>query len=149
AVLARTFDGEQSVLATAKEIEALGGSALPLRCDVRVADQVHEAVAAVVEKWGRVDILVNNAQIIYASHPFETWTEDEMRATWESGLLGSWAFMVACLPHMKESGGRIVNTCSITGHGNVPGFMGYSCTKEAIRALTRSAAREWAQYGIN
>jgi NAD(P)-dependent dehydrogenase (short-subunit alcohol dehydrogenase family) len=149
AVLARTYDGDEGVVTTARELEALGASALPLQCDVCDVDQVHRAVADVVAHWGTVDVLVNNAQIIYAMHPCEDWTEAQMRATWESGLLGSWAFMVACFPHMKDRGGRIINTCSTTGHGNVPGYVGYSCTKEAVRALTRNAAREWAPYGIN
>jgi NAD(P)-dependent dehydrogenase (short-subunit alcohol dehydrogenase family) len=146
AVLARGFDG---VVATADEIRALGGEALPLTCDVRVVQEVDAAVAAVVERWGTVDILVNNAQIMFAPHPVEEWTEEEMRATWESGLLGTWAFMVACFPHMKERGGRIVNTCSAAGHGRSTLRAGYTATKEAIRGLTRVTAREWGQYDIN
>jgi NAD(P)-dependent dehydrogenase (short-subunit alcohol dehydrogenase family) len=146
ALVARGLDG---VVAVADEIEALGGEALPIRCDVRLVDEVDGAVARVVERWGGVDILVNNAQIMFAPHPLEEWTEEEMRATWESGLLGSWAFMVACLPHMKEGGGRIVNTCSAAGHGNSTLRAGYSATKEAVRALTRVGAREWGRYGIN
>ena len=147
AVLARGYDG---VVATAKEVEALGGSALPLECDVCVVEQVQRAVAAVVAEWGTVDILVNNAQIQYAPHPMETWTEAEMRSTWESGLLGSWAFMLACFPYMKEHGGRIINTCSALGHGkgSMGGVVGYAATKEAIRSLTRTAAREWGAYNI-
>ena len=50
---------------------------------------------------------------------------------------------------MKERGGRIINTCSASGHGNLFGFAGYGATKEAIRPLTRTAAREWGQYNIN
>jgi NAD(P)-dependent dehydrogenase (short-subunit alcohol dehydrogenase family) len=146
AVLARGYDG---VVATADEIRALGGEALPLACDVRVVEQVNAAVGAVVERWGTVDILVNNAQIMFAPHPVEEWTEEEMRATWESGLLGTWAFMVACFPHMKERGGRIVNTCSAAGHGRSTLRAGYTATKEAIRGLTRLTAREWGQYDIN
>jgi NAD(P)-dependent dehydrogenase (short-subunit alcohol dehydrogenase family) len=146
AVLARGFDG---VVATADEIRALGGEALPLTCDVRVVQEVDAAVAAVVERWGTVDILVNNAQIMFAPHPVEEWTEEEMRATWESGLLGTWAFMVACFPQMKERGGRIVNTCSAAGHGRSTLRAGYTATKEAIRGLTRVTAREWGQYDIN
>jgi NAD(P)-dependent dehydrogenase (short-subunit alcohol dehydrogenase family) len=146
AVLARTFE---RVVATAAEIDALGGEALALQCDVRDVAQVDAAVAEVAQRWGTVDILVNNAQIMYAPHPLEEWTEEEMRATWESGLLGSWAFMVACFPYMKAHGGRIVNTVSAAGHGRSTLRVGYSTAKEAIRGLTRVAAREWGQYGIN
>jgi NAD(P)-dependent dehydrogenase (short-subunit alcohol dehydrogenase family) len=135
--------------ATASEIEAIGADVLPLVCDVRSVDQVNDTVAAVVARWGTVDILVNNAQIIYAPHAFEAWTEEEVRATWESGALATWAFMVACFPYMKDRGGRIINTCSATGHGN-PGsrLCGYAAAKEAIRSFTRTGAREWGQYRI-
>jgi NAD(P)-dependent dehydrogenase (short-subunit alcohol dehydrogenase family) len=145
-VLARTFEG---VVQTAREIEAFGGEALPLQCDVCSIDDVERAVAATVERWGTVDILVNNAQIIFHPHPVEEWTDDEMRACWESGFLGSWAFMKACFPLMKGRGGRIVNTVSVTGHGNLTLRVGYGAAKEAIRSLTRTAAREWGKHGIN
>jgi NAD(P)-dependent dehydrogenase (short-subunit alcohol dehydrogenase family) len=136
--------------ATVAEIEARGGTAVAIRCDVRVVSEVNATVAAVVDRWGTVDIMVNNAQTIPQEHPAEDWTEDEMRSTWESGLLGSWAFMMACFPIMKANGGgRIVNTASSAGHGIWPGVLGYTTTKEAIRALTKACAREWGKYGIN
>jgi NAD(P)-dependent dehydrogenase (short-subunit alcohol dehydrogenase family) len=146
AVLARRYDG---VVAVAQAIEAIGGEALPIACDVCSVEQVNAAVAQVVARWGTVDILVNNAQIIYPPHAFEEWTEEQMRASWESGPLGTWAFMVACFPYMKDRGGRIINTVSATGHGN-PGsrLCGYASAKEAIRSLTRTGAREWGKYGI-
>ena len=72
-----------------------------------------------------------------------------MRDAWESGLLGSWFFMVECLPHIKAvKYGKIINTCSAAGHGNVPQLVGYSTTKEATRSLTRCGAREWGKYGM-
>jgi NAD(P)-dependent dehydrogenase (short-subunit alcohol dehydrogenase family) len=146
AVLARTHD---AILATAERIEEIGGEALPITCDVRSVDQVNAAVAQVVDTWGGIDILVNNAQIIYAPHDFETWTEEEVRATWESGPLGTWAFMVAVFPHMKDKGGRIINTVSATGHGGAHSRLcGYASAKEAIRSFTRTGAREWGKYGI-
>jgi NAD(P)-dependent dehydrogenase (short-subunit alcohol dehydrogenase family) len=146
AVLARGYDG---VVATTQAIEAIGGEALPIACDVRSVEQANAAVAQVVKRWGTVDILVNNAQIIHAPHAFEEWTEEEMRDSWESGVLGTWAFMVACFPHMKDKGGRIINTCSATGYGNAGSRLcGYASAKEAIRSLTRSGAREWGKHGI-
>ncbi|HEY0958585.1 MAG TPA: SDR family NAD(P)-dependent oxidoreductase, partial [Novosphingobium sp.] len=99
AVLARSYDG---CVETAREIEALGGEALPIACDVCQEADIKAAVAKVVEKWGTVDILVNNAQIMFAPHPIEDWTWDEMDQIFKSGPYGTWAFMVACLPYMKE-----------------------------------------------
>lgn len=145
-VLARTF---HDVVQTAKRIEEVGGRALPLKCDVQDRNQVDAAVKTTIEEFGTVDILVNNAQAMIVQHPFETWTEQEMRDSWESGLLGSWFFMMACFPHMKNRGGKIINTCSAAGHGRVSNLVGYSTAKEAIRSLTRCGAREWGKYKIN
>ena len=145
-VVARTLD---DVMRTAQQIEALGARALPLQCDVRDREQVKRTVAATVAAFGTVDILVNNAQISHPPHSCEDWTEQEMRDSWESGLLGSWFFMVECFPHLKQRGGRIINTCSAAGHGRVLGEVGYAATKEGIRSITRTAAREWGKYNIN
>lgn len=145
-VVARTFD---NVARVAQSIEAFGGKALALPCDVRLKEDVDSVVATTVEQFGAVDILVNNAQIMPEAHSLESWTEQEMRDMWESGLLGSWLFMMACFPHMKDRGGRVINTCSPTGHGAMTGYSGYGAAKEAIRSLTRSGAREWGKYNIN
>jgi len=146
AVVDWNFD---NAVRTANQLKALGGRSLPLKCDVRNREQVDHAVEATVKEFGGVDILVNNAQIIVDPHPFETWTEQEMRDMWDSGLLGSWFFMMACFPYMKEKGGKIINTSSVCGLGKHNGYVGYSTTKEAIRSLTWCGAREWGKYGIN
>ena len=147
-LVARTYD---DVVQTAQEIEGIGGRALPLRCDVGDRDQVNQAVADTVKEFGTVDILVNNAQIIpLQAHALEEWTESEMHDMFNSGMFGSWFFMVACFPYLKPKGGRIINFVSGAGHGaSGPGWVGYAAVKEAIRSLTRTAAREWGQYRIN
>lgn len=145
ALVARTFADVEQV---AKEIEKFGGKAIPLACDVANGEQVQRAVQKTAEAFGGVDILVNNAQIIPQPKPLTEWTEAEMRSTWESGALGTWLFMNACFPYMKENGGRIINTASGSGHGYLEGYAGYASTKEAIRSLTRTAAREWGKYNI-
>ena len=133
----------------AEDIQSSGGRALAMRCDVRKQEDVDNVVSSTVSTFGSVDVLVNNAQIMFGRpRSLLEWTEQDMRDSWESGFLGSWMFMVACFPHMKDRGGRIINTCSATGHGNMPGFGGYGATKEAIRSLTRTAAREWGRYDI-
>jgi NAD(P)-dependent dehydrogenase (short-subunit alcohol dehydrogenase family) len=146
ALVATTMAGVEKV---ANEIEEIGGTALPVECDVSVRTQVDAAVAATLDRFGRIDILVNNAQRIPVDHPFEAWTEAELRETWESGFLGTWNFMQACFDPMKERGyGRIINTCSMVGYLNWPGFSAYAATKEGVRALTRTVSQEWGQYGI-
>lgn len=142
---------KDAVAETAREIESLGAKALAVGCDVRVREQVDAAIAAAVESFGTVDILVNNAQIIPPPTPLEDYTEQQMKDVYESGLMGTFNFMQACFPVMKAKGaGRIINTASASGHGSATqGFSGYGAAKEAIRSLTRAAAREWGQYDIN
>jgi len=134
--------------AAVEEIRALGVRAIGVECDVRFADQVARAVAEVAKEFGRIDILVNNAHIIVKPHRMEDWTVEEMTDQWASGPQGSWLFMKECLPYLKESKGRIINTASGAGHGYLFGYSGYAAAKEAIRSLTRSAAREWGEFGI-
>jgi NAD(P)-dependent dehydrogenase (short-subunit alcohol dehydrogenase family) len=145
-VVARTLE---DVEATATQVEKLGSEALALRCDVGNRDDVTAAVDACLERFGRLDILVNNAQTTFWAHTVEEWTDEEMRVTWQSGPLGTWHFMVAALPHLKERGGRVVNFVAPAGHGIIDGFAGYGMAKEAIRFLTKCAAREWGKYNIN
>lgn len=145
-LLGRTFANVERV---AKDIASSGGAAMAIACDVRDRDDIDRAVNATVDKFAQVDILVNNAQIMPGQdRPLLKWSEQDMRDAWESGYLGSWMLMTACFPHMKARGGRIINTVSPTGHGNVPGFGGYGAAKEAVRSLTRTAAREWGKYNI-
>lgn len=136
---------------TVREIQALNSTesgVLGMHCDVRKSDEVAKVVAETMRTFGRIDILVNNAQKLSMPHPLEDWTESEMLEQFQSGPLGTWLFMRECLPHMKKNGGRIINTSSSAGYSSYGGYAGYAAAKEAIRSLTRSAAREWGKFGI-
>lgn len=145
-VLARTM---ADVEKTAQEISSLGGTALPLTCDVREEEQVSAVVRKTVEVFGGVDILVNNAQIMPMPTKIEDHTVQMQKDIWASGYLGTWLFMKECFPYMKGKDSRIINTCSVAGHGILTGFSAYGATKEAIRGLTRTAARDWGEYNIH
>ncbi|MDO8672854.1 MAG: SDR family oxidoreductase [Dehalococcoidia bacterium] len=133
----------------AKELQALGARALVVDCDVRVQDQVNRAVAATVKEFGTVDILVNNVQMRrYAL--LEDVKEEYMMETLQSGPIASLFFMQACLPHFKEKqAGKVINVGSGAALTGLEGWGAYSIAKNAILCLTRVAAREWGQYGIN
>jgi len=135
---------------TLGKLEEISGAdkAAGMNCDVRKTAEVKAVVTEAVKRFGTVDILVNNAQKLSMPHDFEDWTEEEMREQWESGPLGTWLFMQNCLPYMKESGGRIINTSSSAGYAGYPGYSCYGAAKEAIRSITRSAAKEWGKYNI-
>ena len=134
--------------AVADEISALGVKAIALACDVSVRAQVDEAVAATVEAFGRLDILVNNAQTAVQGR-LEDITDADVELTWQTGPLGTLYAMQAALPHLQAAGGgAIVNFGSSTAIDGDVSFGAYAMAKEAIRGLTRVAAREWGRDGI-
>jgi meso-butanediol dehydrogenase / (S,S)-butanediol dehydrogenase / diacetyl reductase len=133
---------------TATEIEARGVAALPVKCDVRHRDQVDACVAATVAKFGRIDGVVNNAQMV-ALGPVLEISEKDARRTWESGFLGSVWFMQAAHPELVKTKGAVVNLGTGSALRNdLPGFALYAGTKEMIRTMTRMAALEWGKDGI-
>jgi 2-hydroxycyclohexanecarboxyl-CoA dehydrogenase len=134
--------------AVATEISALGAKALPLVCDVSLRSQVDEVVAATVEAFGGLDILVNNAQTsVQAS--LEDTTDADVELAWQTGALATLYAMQASLPHLRaRGGGAIVNFGSSTAIEGNATFGAYAMAKEAIRGVSRVAAREWGRYGI-
>jgi len=118
------------------------------RCDVTDAAAVHDATASVIEAWGRIDILVNNACLAVFSH-FEDRIPDETRREFEVNYFGYVHMMQAVLPQMRAQGGGIIhNVSSSVGLTGFPGISGYASTKGAIEALTRTLALELEPYGI-
>jgi NAD(P)-dependent dehydrogenase (short-subunit alcohol dehydrogenase family) len=143
-VLGRTMSKCRAAVA---EIEARGGEALAEECDVEDHGQVDTAVGHAVEAWGRIDVLVNNAQSkVYRT--LRRMTDADMETMWRSGPMASLWFMQACFPYLRASRGCVVNMGS--GSAILPqGQMGgYAMTKEAVRVLSRVAAVEWGRFGI-
>jgi 2-hydroxycyclohexanecarboxyl-CoA dehydrogenase len=138
---------------TVKEIEALGGRALAIQCDIRRRPAVNAAIAATVGAFGTVDILVNNAQGVRVPEAegvsIEDTTDEHIAESWEPGFMGTFYFMQGCFPYMREHGGKIINVGSAAGVTGKHGMVAYAATKEAVRALTRVAAHDWGKYGIS
>ena len=141
---------EKSGSACADEIAAeFGIRSLFVRTDVGVREQVVGAVERTVAEFGSVDILVNNAWGGGTTSRLEYKTEAAMEHGFRVGLMSSFWAMQAAFPHMKANGyGRIVNLCSLNGINAHIGTLEYNAAKEALRTLTRTAAREWAPHGI-
>jgi len=132
----------------AEQLKALGGDAAFITGTAGVRADAEAAVAKAVDLFGGLDILVNNAQTSKPGTMFEDTDDDLFALTIESGLYGTFQHMQAALPHMKGKGGSIINFGSFEGiHGGV-GFAAYAATKEAIRGLSRTAARELGQHKI-
>ncbi len=138
-----------SMQRTVDELADLGVPALGVQCDINQRDEIDAMVAATVDRFGRVDGLVNNAQTFRPMAPIADVSEDDIDVFYRSGVKGSLWAMQAVYPHMKaQAFGRIVNFASSMGITGGRGFAAYNASKEAIRALTRTAAREWALDGI-
>ncbi len=131
----------------AAEIAEVGGAAIPIACDVSERPAVNDMVAAVVDAWGTVDIVINNAQDS-VQRMFEETTDDDIARAYRTGPLATVYVMQACLPHLKRRGGSVVNFGSSTAIIGTTTFSSYAMAKEAIRGLTRVASRELGPYGI-
>jgi NAD(P)-dependent dehydrogenase (short-subunit alcohol dehydrogenase family) len=131
----------------AAEITQRGGRALAVVGDVGVREEV-ERVGAQAAGWlGRLDVLVNNAQSM-VERSLEETSDEDVALAYLSGPLASFHAMLAALPHLKRRGGSIVNLGSSAALLGRPGFGSYAMAKEAIRGLSRVAAKEWGRYGI-
>ena len=140
---------EHRAARTVDELTALGVPAVAAVCDISKKDEVDAMVAQTVERFGRVDGLVNNAQTFRPQAPLATVGEEDVDVFYDSGVKGTLWAMQAVRPHMERAGwGRIVNFASAAGVTGMPGYGAYNASKEAIRALTRTAAREWGRQGI-
>jgi 2-hydroxycyclohexanecarboxyl-CoA dehydrogenase len=131
------------------EIGASGGTAVAIVGNVADRDFAGATVAKAVDAFGGVDILVNNAQTSVSGVRVKDIDEDTLRVVFGSGAQGTLYMMQACHPVMKgRGGGCIVNFGSSTAITGDPGFGAYVMTKEAIRGLSRVAAREWGRDNI-
>jgi 2-hydroxycyclohexanecarboxyl-CoA dehydrogenase len=134
---------------TCAELTELGVENLGVVCDIQARDQIDAMVAQTVERFGRVDGLINNAQTFRPLAPVADVSEEDVDVFYRSGVKGTLWAMQAVYPHMKAQGwGRIVNFASSMGITGGSGFAAYNASKEAIRAITRTAAREWGADGI-
>ena len=136
--------------AVAGELTAeFGAQAHAVTTDVADEGAVRAMVGAAVDRWGTVDILVNNAWGGGSLGRLEYKSNAQMAHGFQVGFYGPLWAMQAALPAMRAQGrGNIINLCSLNGVNAHIGTGDYNCAKEALRALTRTAAREWAPYGV-
>jgi NAD(P)-dependent dehydrogenase (short-subunit alcohol dehydrogenase family) len=140
-------DGNKLQTAAA-ELTSRGAQVLTVPGDVRKRSAANATIEAAVREFGKIDVLVNNAQSSVPGVPLEQIDDATIAMTIESGLLGTMYHMQAAFPHLKAHGGSIINFGSREGVFGGVGFGIYAATKEAIRGLSRTAAREWGKYQI-
>jgi 3-oxoacyl-[acyl-carrier protein] reductase len=134
--------------AVAKEIEALGRQACVVQADVAVPADVERLVQSVLEKFSRIDVLVNNAGITRDTLIMRM-SEDDWDAVLDTNLKSAFLVTKAVLrPMLRQRSGRIVNITSISGVMGNAGQANYSASKAGLMGLTRSTAREVASRNI-
>ncbi len=137
-----------------EELERLYGiQVLILQADVNAgADNesvVKKVVDATMAKFGRIDVLINNAQASASGVTLAEHTTDQFNLAMYSGLYAAFYYMKACYPYLKETKGAVINFASGAGLFGNFGQCAYAAAKEGIRGLSRVAATEWAKDGIN
>ena len=139
---------EDRALAVKSEIEAAGGQAEAWRCDVSDCGQCESFVKAVMEKYGRIDVLVNNAGITRDGLMMRMSDEDFSRLI-DTHLKGTFYMMRFASRHMlKAKKGRIINMASVVGLMGNAGQVNYAASKAGVIGATKSAAKELASRGI-
>jgi NAD(P)-dependent dehydrogenase (short-subunit alcohol dehydrogenase family) len=147
-LVAELDDARGDAVATELRDE-FGADARSIHTDVRDKSDVVAMVDCALAEWGTVDVLVNNAWGGGALGRVEHKSDAAMAHGFGVGFYGPLWAMQAVFPAMREQArGNIVNLCSLNGVNAHVGTLEYNCAKEALRTLTRTAAREWAPHGI-
>lgn len=145
---ATVFIGDVLDTPLAEAARELGDRAIAARLDVTIAGDWHALVDAAMAKFGRIDVLVNNAGILQFA-AFEATGADVMRRILDVNVMGVFHGMQAVLPHMKKARrGSIINMSSLSGLIGNNAVSAYATSKWALRGLSRSAALELGLHGI-
>ena len=128
---------------TAEVITAMGRRSLAVECDVRSEPSVRAAITAVIAKFGRLDVLVNNAAV-FGSAALESLTLDQWDAVFETNTRGPFLVAREALPHLRTAQGRIINIGSLGGLRAWPGHAHYCASKAALHMLTEAMAKAFA-----
>jgi NAD(P)-dependent dehydrogenase (short-subunit alcohol dehydrogenase family) len=131
-----------------RELETSGGSALPVRCNIRDEQEIETSIRRIIEWRGRIDVLVNNAGVIQVG-PFENMEREDFENALDTHLWGPFRLMSQVIPVMRQQGGgRIVNIASIGGKVALPHLLPYSMSKFALVGLSDGIRAELAKDRI-
>jgi NAD(P)-dependent dehydrogenase (short-subunit alcohol dehydrogenase family) len=138
---------EESICPVAEEAGSLGAEVLALAADVSRSADVERLVGAAMERFGHVDVLVNNAGVLGPRVPIEEYPEDEWRRVIDANLTGPFLVTKAAIPHMPD-GGSIVNVVSGVSVEGRARWGAYSVSKFGVEGLTKILAAELEERGI-
>jgi len=148
-IAARNIEKSEAVV---KELIEMGGEAMAVKTDVSIEEDTIRMAKKTVERFGKIDILLNNAAIYsgLAMKPWDTITPEEWDWVFSVNVRGQWLTMKAVVPYMKQLGkGKIINTSSATVLLGIPLLLAYATSKAAVIGLTRCVSSELGEYGIN
>jgi NAD(P)-dependent dehydrogenase (short-subunit alcohol dehydrogenase family) len=138
----------EKLQAVIPDLEKRGGKAVACPGDGSRRENAERAVQAAIEAYGRLDVLVNNAQATNPGVPVEAITDEDLALSMDTGLRATLYHMQAAFPHLKDRGGSVINLGTKVGIIPNPGMAAYAAAKEAIRGLSRTAAKEWGAHKI-
>ncbi|WP_241767987.1 SDR family NAD(P)-dependent oxidoreductase [Haloferax sp. ATB1] len=140
---------EAEAHAVAEEIRDDGGEALVAQADVQDESAVERMVEGVIEQWGRIDVLVNNANMPFATKSFDSMTWDEFSSKLDAELKAAFTVSKAVLPQMVEQEyGRAIYVSSGAGKSPSPGFIAHGTAKSGLDAFAKYIAQEYGPHGI-
>lgn len=125
-----------------------GVNVLPIAADGADEGAIKRVVSAAIERFGRIDTLINNAQVSKSGLPLVEHTREDLDLAINSGLYAAFFYMKECYPYLKESKGSVINFASGAGLFGKLGQSSYAAAKEGIRGMSRVAAAEWGPDGI-
>lgn len=136
--------------AAKEELEKLYGiKVLTVQADGGDEDQVKNVIDSAVKTFGKIDVLINNAQNSASGVMLADHTKEDFDRAIYSGLYATFFYMKHAFPYLKETKGSVINFASGAGLFGKPGQASYAAAKEGIRGMSRVAATEWGPYGIN
>lgn len=141
------YDEDWDAQETAERIRQLGGECLFLRGDLRVPASAKSCVDRTVERFGGLDILVNNHAVQFIQRSILDISQEQLSLVFQNNVYSFFYLVQAALPHLHR-GSAIINTTSVTAYQGNRDLIDYSATKGAIVALTRSLALSLAEQGI-
>jgi NAD(P)-dependent dehydrogenase (short-subunit alcohol dehydrogenase family) len=148
AICSRT---EEKLILTKQLCEEKGTEVLAVALDVMDYDSLVHFVEKAVERFGTIDVLVNNAHTITNPAPFLEKSVEDLDIELHSSLYASWHLMKLCFPYLKDkpgAGASIINFASEAAIAGNVAYAAYAATKEAVRGLSRVVAREWGEHNI-
>ncbi len=121
---------------------------LPMTADGADENAIKNVVAKTIEHFGKIDTLINNAQVSKSGLPLVEHTKEDFDLAINSGLYAAFFYMRECFPYLKESKGSVINFASGAGLFGKLGQSSYAAAKEGIRGMSRVAAAEWGPDGV-